>query len=82
MNDLAVTLPEYPVVMDINGVGTTLGPQLIAELGGVTRFTHHETLTAFAGVDSGQHIQKSVQTSKKGSPYLRKALLQFMDNLI
>ena len=30
MNELASTLPEYPVVMDMNGVGATLGPQLIA----------------------------------------------------
>ena len=87
MNELASTLPEYPVVMDMNGVGTTLGPQLIAEIGDVTRFTHREALTAFAGVgpgknDSGQHVQKSVRISKKGSPYLRKALFQFMDSLI
>ena len=27
MNELASTLPEYPVVMDMNGVGTTLGPR-------------------------------------------------------
>ena len=44
-------------------------------------------LTAFAGVDpgkndSGKHIQNSVRTSKKGSPYLRKALFQIMDSLI
>lgn len=87
MNELASTLPEYPVVMDMNGVGSTLGPQLIAEIGDVTRFTHREALTAFAGVDpgkndSGKHIQNSVRTSKKGSPYLRKALFQVMDSLI
>ena len=87
MNKLASTLPEYPVVMAMNGVGTSLGPQLIAEIGDVTRFTHREALTAFAGVDpgkndSGQHIQKSVRTSKKGSPSLRKALFQIMDSLI
>ena len=87
MNELASTLPEYPIVMDMNGVGSTLGPQLIAEIGDVTRFTHREALTAFAGVDpgkndSGQHVQKSVRTSKKGSPYLRKALFQVMDSLI
>ena len=40
MNELASTLPEYPVVMDMNGVGSTLGPQLMAEIGDVTRFTH------------------------------------------
>ena len=87
MNELAATLPEYPIVMNMNGVGSTLGPQLIAEIGDVTRFTHREALTAFAGVDpgkndSGQHVQKSVKTSKKGSPYLRKTLFQVMDSLI
>ena len=87
MNELASALPEYPVVMNMNGVGATLGPQLIAEIGDVTRFTHREALTAFAGVDpgkndSGKHIQNSVRTSKKGSPYLRKALFQIMDSLI
>lgn len=71
----------------MNGVGPTLGPQLMAEIGDVTRFTHRGALTAFAGVDpgrndSGQHVQKSVRTSKKGSPYLRKTLFQIMDNLI
>ena len=80
-------LPEYPVVMAMNGVGPTLGPQLMAEIGDVTRFTHRGALTAFAGVDpgkndSGQHIQKSVRTSKKGSLNLRKSLFQIMDGLI
>lgn len=87
MDETASSLPEYPVVMAMNGVGSTLGPQLMAEIGDVTRFTHRGALTAFAGVDpgrndSGQHIQKSVRTSKKGSPALRKTLFQIMDNLI
>ncbi len=87
MDETASTLPEYPVVMAMNGVGPTLGPQLIAEIGDVARFTHRGALTAFAGVDpgkndSGQHIQKSVPTTKKGSPYLRKTLFQIMDGLI
>ena len=72
MNELASTLPEYPVVMDMNGVGATLGPQLIAEIGMFPFY--REALTAFAGVDpgkndSGKHIQNSVRTSKRGSPY-------------
>lgn len=87
MNELASTLPEYPVVMAMNGVGPSLGPQLIAEIGDITRFTHRGALTAFAGVDpgkndSGQRNQKSVPTSKKGSPSLRKTLFQVMDGLI
>ena len=87
MNRLAATLPEYPVVMAMNGVGPTLGPQLMAEIGDVTRFEKRGSLTAFAGVDpgkndSGQHSQKSVPTSKKGSPHLRKTLFLIMESLI
>lgn len=87
MDKTASTLPEYPVVMAMNGVGPTLGPQLMAEIGDVTRFTHRGALTAFAGVDpgkddSGQRVRKSVPTTKKGSPSLRKTLFQIMDGLI
>ncbi len=87
MDGTASALPEYPVVMAMNGVGPTLGPQLMAEIGDVTRFTHRGALTAFAGVDpgkddSGQRVRKSVPTTKKGPPYLRKTLFQIMDGLI
>ena len=87
MDETASSLPEYTVVMAMNGVSPTLGPQLMAEIGDVTRFTHRGALTAFAGVDpgkndSGQHIQKSVHTTKKGSPSLRRTLFQIMDGLI
>lgn len=87
MDETAATLPEYPIVMDMNGVGPTLGPQLMAEIGDVTRFEKRGSLTAFAGVDpgsnqSGSYEQQSVRTSKKGSPHLRKTLFQIMDGLI
>ncbi len=87
MNETAAQLPEYPVVMAMKGVGTSLGPQLIAEIGDVTRFTHKGAITAFAGVDpgvneSGSYEQKSVPTSKRGSAQLRKTLFQVMDCLI
>ena len=87
MDETASMLPEYPVVMAMDGVGKTLGPQLMAEIGDVTRFTHRGALTAFAGVDpgkddSGQRVRKSMPTTKKGSPCLRKTLFQIMDGLI
>ena len=87
MNDTASKLPEYPIVMAMNGVGPSLGPQLIAEIGDVTRFTHKGAVTAFAGVDpgvneSGTFSQKSVPTSKRGSADLRKTLFLVMDVLI
>lgn len=87
MNETAAKLPEYPVVMAMKGVGASLGPQLMAEIGDVTRFTHKGAITAFAGVDpgvneSGSYEQKSVPTSKRGSAELRKTLFQVMDCLI
>ena len=87
MNETASKLPEYPIVMAMKGVGPSLGPQLMAELGDVTRFTHRGAITAFAGVDpgvndSGDYSQKSVHASKHGSPVLRKTLFQIMDILI
>ncbi len=87
MNEAASNLPEYPVVMTMCGVGKSLGPQLMAELGDIRRFTHKGAITAFAGVDpgineSGTYEQKSVPTSKRGSATLRKTLFQVMDVLI
>ena len=87
MNKLAAQLPEYQVVLDMKGVGPSLGPQLIAELGDIRRFAHRGSVTAFAGVDpgineSGTYSQKSVPTTKRGSAQLRKTLFQVMDCLI
>ena len=87
MNETASKLPEYPIVMGMNGVGTSLGPQLMAEIGDVRRFTHKGAITAFAGVDpgvneSGSYEQKSVPISKRGSGELRKTLFQVMDVLL
>ena len=53
MNETASKLPEYSVVMAMNGVGPSLGPQLMAEIEDISRFTHKGAITAFAGVDPG-----------------------------
>ena len=87
MNLIASELPEYPVVMSMYGVGASLGPQLMAEIGDISRFHRRENLTAFAGVDpganqSGQYEAQSVHTSKHGSPRLRKTLFQIMECLV
>ena len=87
MNELASTLPEYSTVMSMCGVGKVLGPQLIAEIGDVSRFTHREAITAYAGVDpgvdeSGKRISKSNRASKCGSARLRKTLFLIMSVLL
>ena len=38
MNHVASKLPEYPVIMAMYGVGASLGPQLMAEIGDISRF--------------------------------------------
>lgn len=87
MNELASTLPEYNTVMSMYGVGPTYGPQLIAEIGDITRFEHRSAITAFAGVDpgvdqSGEMNHKSNRASKHGAPRLRKTLFQIMTTLL
>ena len=83
MDKLAAQLPEYPVVMEMYGVGKSLGPQLMAEIGDIRRFPGKQSLVAFAGVDpmpnqSGEMNRRRNKTSKRGSPYLRKALFNVM----
>ena len=84
MDRLASKLPEYPVVMEMYGVGASLGPQLMAEIGDIRRFSGRNSLPAFAGVDpmpnqSGEKNVRSNKSSKRGSPYLRKTLFNIMD---
>jgi len=87
MKKLAEHLPEYPVVMGLYGVGSSLGPQLMAKIGDVRRFAHKGSLTAFAGVDpganqSGTYEATSTRSSKRGSPELRKTLFVVMTVLL
>lgn len=87
MDRLASTLPEYETVLSMGGVGKSLGPQLIAEIGDVTRFEKRNSLSAFAGVDpsvnqSGSFESVHNRTSKHGSPTLRKTLFLVMSILL
>lgn len=83
MQALAAALPEYEVVMGMFGVGTTLGPQLMAEIGDVYRFHSKKALVAFAGIDappyqSGTMDVRSRSISKRGSSSLRRTLFLVM----
>lgn len=83
MNALASQLPEYPVVMEMYGVGPALGPQLMAEIGDVRRFYSKKALIAFAGIDappndSGQIVGNYKSMSKIGTSALRRTLFLIM----
>lgn len=87
MNRLASQLPEYETVMAMYGVGESMGPQLMAEIGDVRRFAHQKSLVGFAGTDpikddSGDKVSGSKPSSKRGSPYLRKTLFVIMTILL
>ena len=87
MNRLAAQLPEYETVMAMTGVGKSMGPQLIAEIGDLRRFAHQKSLVGFAGTDpikddSGDKVSDSKPSSKRGSPYLRKTLFVVMTILL
>ena len=83
MLTLAAQLPEYPAVMGMFGVGPTLGPQLIAEIGDVRRFYSKKALVAYAGLDappndSGDVTGKHKSMSKIGASSLRRTLFLVM----
>ena len=83
MQELAASLPEYPVVMKMFGVGPALGPQLMAEIGDVRRFHSKKALVAFAGLDSppndsGQIANNHKRITKRGSPALCRTLFLVM----
>ncbi len=87
MQELAASLPEYPVVMKIFGVGPALGPQLMAEIGDIRRFHSKKALVAFAGLDSppndsGQVTNNHKRITKRGSPALRRTLFLVMSVIL
>lgn len=68
-------------IMTIPGVGKTLGAVILGEIGDITKFDNSKKLVAFAGIDatvkqSGEFESTQNKMSKRGSPYLRRALFQ------
>ena len=83
---IAKSLPEYQVVRDMGGVGDTLAPRLIADIGDVRRFKSAKSLVAYAGIDappyqSGQFIGTRRHISKRGSSAIRKTGYEVMRSL-
>ena len=67
------------VITTIPGIGDTLGAIIISEIGDIHRFDAPGKLVAFAGLDvkvtqSGEFTGTKQKISKRGSPYLRRAI--------
>lgn len=70
---------EYSVITTISGIGPTLGSIIVSEIGDIERFDSSSKLVAYAGLDasvrqSGEFNSSKNKISKRGSPYLRRAL--------
>lgn len=68
-------------ILSIPGIGTVLGAMIISEIGDISRFDNPNKLLAFAGLEpsvyqSGKFSPTSGSMVKRGSPYLRWALIQ------
>jgi transposase len=77
---LALLLEEADqYLITIPGIGVVLAATILGEIGDVHRFPELEKLVAYAGIDptvhkSGQFGATETHMSKRGSPYLRRAL--------
>ena len=67
------------LITTISGIGETLGAAILSEIGDIDRFESPDKLAAFASIDptvkqSGQFTGTHSKMSKRGSPYLRRAI--------
>lgn len=68
-------------ILSVPGIGYTLGAMILSEIGDIKRFSSPAKLLAFAGLEpsvyqSGKFNPASGKMVKRGSPFLRWALLQ------
>lgn len=87
MQEICNTLPEYSVVKEMDCIGETLAPRIIAEIGDVRRFKNKHSLIAYTGIDappyqSGNFNASERHISKRGNKYLRKTGYEIMQSLI
>lgn len=77
---IAVLLESLGTTIEtIPGIGPVLGAIIVSEIGDINRFSHASKLVAYAGIDptvkqSGEFNATKNRMSKRGTPYLRRAL--------
>jgi len=86
IRELAEKRPEYAAVRAMSGVGDTLAPLLIAEVGDPRRYHSGDALIACVGIDvppyeSGQYKASERKITRKGSKQLRKLGYLLVKNL-
>lgn len=77
---IASLLKEFDTQLtSIPGVGVVLAATILSEIGDISRFSSADKLLAYAGLDptvrqSGEFKSSQNRMSKRGSPYLRRAI--------
>lgn len=71
--------PDVLLLQSIVGIGPKLAPVIWSEIGSIERFANAKQLVAYAGLDpkirqSGHTLNTQGKLTKRGSPYLRRAL--------
>lgn len=79
IKELSAQIPEVALLTSIPGIGDTLAPLLVGEIGDIERFINAKQLVAFSGIDpsvrqSGNYVGTKNKVTKRGSPFLRHAL--------
>lgn len=74
-----LSVSDCSVITTITGINGVLGAAIVGEIGDISRFESAPKLVAYAGLDasvkqSGDFTGTKNKISKRGSPYLRRAL--------
>ncbi|WP_432409309.1 IS110 family transposase [Wukongibacter sp. M2B1] len=79
INELAIHIPQVELISSIPGIGERLAPIITSEIGNIDRFNNSKQLVAYCGIDpsvrqSGNFVGTKNRLTKRGSPYIRRAL--------
>jgi transposase len=79
IDDLSIRIPAIALLATIPGIGKKLAHILASEIGDINRFKNAKQLIAYCGIDpavnqSGNFSGTKNRITKRGSPFVRKAL--------
>jgi transposase len=79
INEFTIRIPAIKLLESIPGIGAKLAATIVAEIGDISRFKNAKQLVAYCGIDpsvkqSGSFTGTMNSFTKRGSPYVRRAL--------
>lgn len=79
IDQLVTVMPQTKLLMTIPGIGPKLAAVIASEIGDINRFDNYKQLVAYCGIEprvfqSGNFTGTHNKMTKRGSPYLRRAI--------